>query len=117
MGREGFEPSKAEPADLQSAPFDRFGTYPFPGRSKLRVSWSANKWRYNSVLQGKVTGYIASIALMAKIRQAQSAGLATKDLPVTIEKTTDHAAILFFSDNHLLIGIVPGGLRFHFIGE
>ncbi len=28
VGREGFEPPKAEPADLQSAPFDRFGTYP-----------------------------------------------------------------------------------------
>ncbi len=28
MGRTGFEPVKAEPADLQSAPFDRFGTYP-----------------------------------------------------------------------------------------
>ena len=24
----GFEPPKAEPADLQSAPFDRFGTPP-----------------------------------------------------------------------------------------
>ena len=28
LGRGGFEPPKAEPADLQSAPFDRFGTYP-----------------------------------------------------------------------------------------
>ena len=28
VGREGFEPPKAMPADLQSAPFDRFGTYP-----------------------------------------------------------------------------------------
>ena len=28
VGREGFEPSKAEPADLQSAPFDRFGISP-----------------------------------------------------------------------------------------
>ena len=28
MGREGFEPSKAEPTDLQSAPFDRSGTSP-----------------------------------------------------------------------------------------
>ncbi len=27
--RGGFEPPKAEPADLQSAPFDRFGTSPF----------------------------------------------------------------------------------------
>ena len=29
MGREGFEPSKAEPTDLQSAPFDHSGTSPF----------------------------------------------------------------------------------------
>ncbi len=35
MGREGFEPSKAEPTDLQSAPFDRSGTYP---KSCLRES-------------------------------------------------------------------------------
>ena len=28
VGREGFEPSKAEPADLQSAPFGRLGTDP-----------------------------------------------------------------------------------------
>ena len=28
MGREGFEPSKAEPTDLQSAPFDHSGTCP-----------------------------------------------------------------------------------------
>ncbi len=28
VGREGFEPSKAMPADLQSAPVDRLGTDP-----------------------------------------------------------------------------------------
>jgi hypothetical protein len=28
MGAEGFEPSKAEPSDLQSDPFDHFGTRP-----------------------------------------------------------------------------------------
>lgn len=28
VDREGFEPSKAMLADLQSAPFDRSGTYP-----------------------------------------------------------------------------------------
>lgn len=28
VGREGFEPSKAELTDLQSAPFDRSGIYP-----------------------------------------------------------------------------------------
>lgn len=29
VGREGFEPSKAEPSDLQSDAFDRFATDPF----------------------------------------------------------------------------------------
>ena len=29
VGREGFEPSKAMPADLQSAPVDRLGTDPW----------------------------------------------------------------------------------------
>ncbi len=29
MEREGFEPSKAEPADLQSDPFGRSGTSPY----------------------------------------------------------------------------------------
>lgn len=28
VGREGFEPPKAEPKDLQSSPFDRSGTDP-----------------------------------------------------------------------------------------
>ncbi len=28
VGGNGFEPLKAEPTDLQSAPFDRFGTLP-----------------------------------------------------------------------------------------
>lgn len=32
MGREGFEPPKAKPADLQSAPFDRSGTCPLQCR-------------------------------------------------------------------------------------
>ena len=31
--RGGFEPPKAEPADLQSAPFDRSGTSPLPTRN------------------------------------------------------------------------------------
>ncbi len=29
MGRQGFAPWKAEPPDLQSGPFDYFGTCPF----------------------------------------------------------------------------------------
>jgi hypothetical protein len=28
VGRAGFEPTKAVPTDLQSAPFDRFGIFP-----------------------------------------------------------------------------------------
>ena len=28
VGRVGFEPTKAEPTDLQSVPFDRYGTDP-----------------------------------------------------------------------------------------
>ena len=34
VGREGFEPSKAVPADLQSAPFGRSGTDPY-GNAKV----------------------------------------------------------------------------------
>src|SRR4029434_8743863 len=33
---EGFEPSKAEPADLQSAPFDRSGTPPAISTAETR---------------------------------------------------------------------------------
>ncbi len=29
VGRDGFEPSKTESADLQSAPFGHSGTYPY----------------------------------------------------------------------------------------
>lgn len=45
VGKEGFEPSKAEPTDLQSAYFDRLYTYPktFSTQTKTpginRVSW------------------------------------------------------------------------------
>jgi hypothetical protein len=35
---EGFEPSKAEPTDLQSAPFDRSGTPPNETGYYLEVS-------------------------------------------------------------------------------
>src|ERR1700683_5148471 len=36
MAGEGFEPSKAEPTDLQSVPFDRSGTPPRAARSVAR---------------------------------------------------------------------------------
>lgn len=37
VGRDGFEPPKALPADLQSAPFVHFGTCPL-GRYWLRLN-------------------------------------------------------------------------------
>src|SRR5436853_326985 len=38
MAGEGFEPSKAEPPDLQSGPFDRSGTPPGARRRRRRVA-------------------------------------------------------------------------------
>ena len=35
VGREGFEPTKAKPKDLQSSPFDHSGTDPY--KKKLRI--------------------------------------------------------------------------------
>ena len=37
VGRAGFEPTKAMPTDLQSAPFDRFGIFPFLLFKKYRT--------------------------------------------------------------------------------
>jgi hypothetical protein len=45
MGATGFEPVKAEPADLQSAPFGHLGTRPGFGRfigggsANIRAKW------------------------------------------------------------------------------
>ena len=51
---EGFEPSKAKPADLQSAPFDRSGT---PPEQKLE---SSQKTRHkNQYLAQYKTGILA----------------------------------------------------------
>ena len=43
MGREGFEPSKAEPADLQSAPFGHLGTDPSADTIVAGASRSASR--------------------------------------------------------------------------
>ena len=51
VGGAGFEPTKAEPTDLQSAPFDRFGIPPdqnlkdpfFSGKSVLSHPWFQRK--------------------------------------------------------------------------
>ena len=37
VGGIGFEPMKAEPTDLQSAPFDRFGTLPVFLKNLIRA--------------------------------------------------------------------------------
>ena len=38
VGGAGFEPAKAEPTDLQSVPFDRFGTPPTHVRKSVATS-------------------------------------------------------------------------------
>jgi hypothetical protein len=45
---EGFEPSKAEPADLQSAPFDRSGTPPNEIRNYLESLYWCQTFRETS---------------------------------------------------------------------
>ncbi len=42
---EGFEPSKAEPSDLQSDPFDRSGTPPNEGNFLLSTDKCQAKYR------------------------------------------------------------------------
>jgi hypothetical protein len=49
---EGFEPSKAEPADLQSAPFDRSGTPPSK-RAILAVSAPNGQTGSGAASQGR----------------------------------------------------------------
>ncbi len=53
VGRAGFEPAKAEPADLQSAPVDHFGTDP--------------QWSHLSDSNRRPTAYKA-VALPAELR-------------------------------------------------
>jgi hypothetical protein len=49
---EGFEPSKAEPADLQSAPFDHSGTPP-KQKNKIQNQKTRNKYLLKSLIQRK----------------------------------------------------------------
>ncbi len=43
---EGFEPSKASPADLQSAPFDRSGTLPNLERNDFHIFFTILPSKY-----------------------------------------------------------------------
>ncbi len=47
---EGFEPSKAEPADLQSAPVDRLGTPPYEEWHYKSFRLTVNSMRIFSTL-------------------------------------------------------------------
>ncbi len=87
--REGFEPSKAEPPDLQSGPFDRSGTSPLSPLSKL-LAWS---WRWDS--NPRPADY-KSAALPAELRQlnvrnSNSRGEMTKQEP---SQTSEQARFL-----------------------
>ena len=44
VGREGFEPPKASPTDLQSAPFDRSGISPFVCAILLGLCVGTSRW-------------------------------------------------------------------------
>ena len=57
MEGEGFEPSKAEPSDLQSDPFDRSGT---PPAEPVIIS------KFSLTVNGYVT-HIANLALTGKM--------------------------------------------------
>ena len=46
VGRTGFEPVKAEPADLQSAAFDRFATYPQRTAENIVFQKKMSIWDY-----------------------------------------------------------------------
>ena len=63
VGREGFEPPKAMPADLQSAPFDRFGTDPL---NKTRRD-SAPVFNIVALFNSTVNGYETSFILKIMI--------------------------------------------------
>ena len=74
----GFEPPKAEPADLQSAPFDRFGTPPeVPPTNPLKnqiLAWihselgklTVGEERFKTGIEGKwscrATGFVSPSA-------------------------------------------------------
>ena len=55
LGREGFEPSKAEPTDLQSAPFDRSGISPYHTPSQPSVGFEPTTPRLQVTCSGQLS--------------------------------------------------------------
>ena len=70
--RGGFEPPKAEPADLQSAPFNHSGTSPLRGPSNngmlfLHFKILKHRWSQRRELNPRPTDY-KSVALPSELR-------------------------------------------------
>ncbi|KTD61013.1 hypothetical protein Lsha_1260 [Legionella shakespearei DSM 23087] len=73
---EGFEPSKAEPSDLQSDPFDRSGTPPkrtlfsfkIKGMSIYLLTFPLLRWCWHQESNPGPTDY-KSVALPTELRQ------------------------------------------------
>ena len=79
----GFEPPKAEPADLQSAPFDRFGTPPeVPPTNPLKNQIPA--WIHSELGKLIVTGR----GFKGGLGQKNSLGPEDAEAPFSIRVTS-----------------------------
>lgn len=69
MGRVGFEPTKAKPADLQSAPFDRFGIDPiyFQIIKQRQTFVKLILFKVNKAYYGVVGGLLEGAFIISKI--------------------------------------------------
>jgi hypothetical protein len=73
--RGGFEPPKAKPTDLQSAPFDRFGTSP------AETSWAAPSRSTVFEVKIKSEETLPSRSLLPAIVKEERCGLARSAVP------------------------------------
>ena len=79
VGRDGFEPSKAVPADLQSAPFGHSGTYPYNGAGNRNRT-------YNLLITNQLLcqlSYASSAQYVSVKRMATRKGLEPSTSSVT----------------------------------
>src|SRR3954454_23446118 len=92
MAGEGFEPSKAEPPDLQSGPFDRSGTPPALVQTATRKSSDRGAARAGSAA-------VAWTQVLARVAEALGLGKRLEllqrvvlDLPDPLARDFDRAA-------------------------
>lgn len=73
---EGFEPSKAEPPDLQSGPFDRLGTPPERAPDSAEIERGC---------QCSLAEYFPTAPYLAEIQCGAASTIRTLDLLITSE--------------------------------